>query len=206
MKAKSANSTDTLSRTITPESFRDFLAWLDQGANSDGESYLKMRRLLVAYFDRRNCVNPEELADETLNRVARRLAEEGGIATDSPAKYCYTLARFVLLEYFRSVRTKEVSLDSVPQTHHFHSSSSGDSDERKRREILHRCLDECVKKLEPGQRELVLAYYQGELREKIENRQNMAASMGLSTNALSIRACRIRGRLELCVKQCAGRG
>jgi hypothetical protein len=36
-----------------------------------------MHHRLVAYFDRKNCSSPADLADETLNRVARRLEEEG---------------------------------------------------------------------------------------------------------------------------------
>jgi hypothetical protein len=54
-----------------------------------------MRRRLVQYFDRKNCLRPDELADETLNRVARRLEEKGGITDTPPARYCYILARFV---------------------------------------------------------------------------------------------------------------
>jgi len=55
------------------------LKWLDGGADSGGERYLEIRRRLVSYFDRRNCTSPDELADETLNRVARRLEEKGAI-------------------------------------------------------------------------------------------------------------------------------
>ena len=54
-----------------------------------------MRHRLVLYFDRKNCAAPDELADETMNRVARRLEEEGTIQTEAPAKYCYSTARFV---------------------------------------------------------------------------------------------------------------
>jgi len=51
------------------------LAWLNEGVNSEGVKYLEMRRRLVSYFDRKNCAVPDELADETLNREARRLEE-----------------------------------------------------------------------------------------------------------------------------------
>src|ERR1700716_3386276 len=65
--------------TLTPHAFEGLLNWLDEGANSEGEKYLEMRRRLIAYFDRKNCSPPDELTDETLNRVARRLEEEGHI-------------------------------------------------------------------------------------------------------------------------------
>src|SRR5882672_8434992 len=67
----------------TPAAFSRFLTWLDEGVDSGGETYLEMRRRLVSYFDRKRCVSPDELADETLSRVVRRLDEEGTI-TESP--------------------------------------------------------------------------------------------------------------------------
>ena len=38
---------------------------------------------------------------------------------------------------------------------------------------------------------------------KIGNRRALADSLGITINALSIRACRIRDKLEACVKECA---
>jgi hypothetical protein len=38
---------------------------------------------------------------------------------------------------------------------------------------------------------------------KIENRRSLAQTLGITVNALSIRACRIRDKLESCVKKCA---
>ena len=90
--------------------FRRLLGWLDEGVDSGGEKYLEMRRRLAAYFDRRNCPSPDELADETLNRVARRLEEQGTISETPPARYCYIVARFVFLEYVRRARHESATL------------------------------------------------------------------------------------------------
>lgn len=60
-------------RTLTPHAFDRLLNWLDRGTNSEGQTYLEMRERLVAYFDRKNCSAPDELADETLNRAFSRL-------------------------------------------------------------------------------------------------------------------------------------
>jgi DNA-directed RNA polymerase specialized sigma24 family protein len=155
-----------------------------------------MRRRLAAYFDRKNCLAPDELADETLNRVAQRLEELGAITGTAPAQYCYVTAKFVFLEYLRSHTRADTSLeemspakvDSVLGT-----SSSQDDD----------CLEECLAKLASPDRDLILGYYCGEQRTKIENRRGLAATLRLSVNALSIRACRIRNKLELCVRQCS---
>src|SRR6185503_13069821 len=89
---------------LSPRVFDALLNWLDQGINSSGKTYLEMRQRLVFYFDRKNCSTPDELADETLNRVARRLQEEGTIESETPAKYCYIVARFVFMEQLRNVK------------------------------------------------------------------------------------------------------
>src|ERR1035438_5025058 len=93
---------------MTPGAFRQFLNWLDQGVDSSGEKDLEMRRRLVGYFDRKNCLTPDELADETLNRVARRLEEEGAITDTPPARYCYIVAKFVFFECRSEEHTSEL--------------------------------------------------------------------------------------------------
>lgn len=85
-------------RPLTKVAFTRLLAWLHEGAGGHAEPYLEMRRRLVSYFDRRNRLQPDDLADETLSRIGRMLEEEGAIAITPPARYCYVVARRVLLE------------------------------------------------------------------------------------------------------------
>ncbi len=186
--------------TLTPGAFQRLLQWFSGETESSGESYLDMRQRLVAYFDRKNCTAPDELADETLNRVARRLEEENGIISDSPAHYCYIVARYVFIEYWRGTRRNEVPLDRVLRQPAEEFTSL--EDEAINREKLMSCLDRCTEKLDPQSRDLIIRYYQGERRLKIENRRALAAKLGITLNALSIRACRIRDKLEACVQNC----
>jgi len=187
---------------LSPGAFDTLLNWLDEGTDSSGEAYLEMRRRLVAYFDRKDCAGPEELADETLNRVARRLEEEENIISDTPARYCYIVARFVFLEHLRA-RTNEVPLSELgPQPAASKLATAESEDDQESREKLMSCLDQCIGGLPPTNRDLITAYYYGEQRVKIENRRALAQRLGITINALSIRACRIRDRLEACVKQC----
>jgi DNA-directed RNA polymerase specialized sigma24 family protein len=187
---------------LTPPAFQELLEWLDEGVSSDGRQYLEMRSRLVAYFDRKNCLGPEDLADETLNRVARRLEEEGRIETETPAKYCYTVARFVFMEYLRQTDREQglrVDLRQVPSNH---PDTSDVEDRRQIREQLLDCLDRCTGQLEPRNRQIILRYYVGREGAKIQNRRALAGELGISMNALSIRACRIRDSLEGCIKRC----
>jgi hypothetical protein len=55
------------------------------------------------------------------------------------------------------------------------------------------------------ERDLIFEYYFGERRAKIDHRREMAAKLRLTPNALAIRACRIRERLERCIRECSGR-
>jgi len=183
---------------LNPDSFRNFLLWLDEGTDSEGQNYLEMRRRLVAYFDRKNCLLPEDLADETLSRVARRLEEEGKIESETPAKYCYITARFVFMESLRGKEKQNVPLDET-----LIQRAAAETDENDEKEKMLDCLEDCTGKLEAQNREIILGYYVGEERTKIENRRAIAARLEISVNALSIRACRIRDKLENCVKKCA---
>jgi DNA-directed RNA polymerase specialized sigma24 family protein len=190
---------------LSETAFRRLLEWLDAGNETSGESYLEMRRRLTAYFDRKGCSAADELADETLNRVARRLEETGNIVATAPAQYCYTVARFVFLEQLQRPGRDPVSLDSLSEAARARVLGDIDasgSDQRRIDETRLECLQRCLAQSEARDRELITQYYHGDQRSKIENRQSLAARLEISPNALSIRTCRIRSRLETCVRRC----
>jgi DNA-directed RNA polymerase specialized sigma24 family protein len=195
-------------RTATQGSFQGFLRWLDQGADTGGTTYLEMQRRLVAYFDRKNCLAADELADETLARVAQKLEEKGGITDLSPAHYCYVTAKFVFLEYLRRSKQSQISLGefSISVQPVLGAAAPAPGSAAAEKERMLDCLDLCLKKLSSFDSELILGYYQGERQEKIQSRRQLGEHLGLSANALSIRACRIRDKVEQCVKACCRRG
>ena len=200
MKAQSAR------RVPDPLAFKRFLSWLDEGTDSRGERYIEIRRRLISYFDRKGCTASGEMADETLNRVARRLEEEGTIRDATPAQYCYVTAKFVLLEHFRKPEHQQVSLDGLSRADQLASSRSSISfldAATARKEKLDECLGRCLQKLTPASRDLIESYYQGEREAKIQHRRELAARLGLSMNAITIPACRIRPDLEGCVRKCS---
>jgi DNA-directed RNA polymerase specialized sigma24 family protein len=184
--------------TFTEFAFSRLLEWLDDGVGSDGEAYLQMRRRLVSYFDRRGRPSADELADETLNRVGRTLEKTGRIAITPPARYCYVVARFVLLEDIRR-GYKYSSLDEERSADVPRASLFEESEEDVAREQRLECLECCLQKLKSAQRELIVEYYRGAGRQKIERRRDLANRLGISMNALAIRASRIRDALEACV-------
>ena len=157
-----------------------------------------MRRRLVLYFRRKRCLAPDDLADEVLNRAARRLDEQQGQITDAtPAHYCYIVAKFVFLEHLRQIGTMRAGIAESARTPEPEPPSA---DESKRLD----CLDRCLAQLNATDRELILGYYPADERARIEGRKTLATRLGLSQNALSIRACRIREKLVACVRGCVG--
>ena len=141
----------------------------------------------------------EDLADETINRVAARIGDVARDYEGDPASYFYGVCQNVHFEY---VRKKDV-LD----TRDFPGSNSVTlrtnlSDDC---EPEYQCLERCLGHLSNKNRDLVLRYYQGEKQAKIDERKLQALELGIAVNALRIRAYRIRIQLERCVLDCLKR-
>lgn len=188
---------------LTQLAFNRLLEWLDDGVDSHGETYLEARRRLVSYFDRRNRLSADELADETLNRIGKTL-EHSVIETRPPMRYCYVVARYVLLEDIRRER-RHVPLNEPRVADFLRALDAGligpDAEPAIRDQRLE-CLDRCLRELKGEQCELILEYYRDERRQRIERRRDLATRFGLTMNALGIRACRIRDALMTCVEGC----
>jgi DNA-directed RNA polymerase specialized sigma24 family protein len=183
-------------------SFTRLLQWLDDGGNSHGERYLEMRRRLVAYFDRRNRPAPDTLADDTFDRISRTLEESGRINVTPPARYCYVVARFVLLEDIRRSR-REVPFEETRPIR-VHPRPEPASTEDTTEQALD-CLTQCLDKLKPEERHLIVEYYRDAKRARINRRRELARQLGISMNALAIRAWRLRASLERSVAACSNR-
>src|ERR671938_30866 len=67
-----------MSAALTAEAFTKLLARLDPDRERAGEKYEELRRTLVKFFEWRGAPFPEDQADETFNRVARKLDEGRG--------------------------------------------------------------------------------------------------------------------------------
>jgi DNA-directed RNA polymerase specialized sigma24 family protein len=180
--------------TLTEQAFAKFLACLDTDTARAGERYETLRESLVKFLDWRGAIFPEELVDETFNRVARKL-EEGETIQDVPS-YCHGVARLVFLQSLEHPSNKrgeieELVLVAAPEP----LTEAPDA----RRE----CLDHCLRELSAENRKLITEYYRKERRQKIDNRITLAKRLGIPLNALRSRAQRIRGKLERCIARCS---
>jgi DNA-directed RNA polymerase specialized sigma24 family protein len=174
-------------REVAPEAFDRLLEWLHPDKEKAGPTYEQIRRKLIKVFTSRCCDCPEELADETIDRVAAKVDQVAGGYQGDPALYFYGVARNVCREY-RKVKKLPERLPLPPEP------------EPIRPELD--CLEECMEHLLPKNRELILDYYQGDRRSKIAHRKELASRYHLDMNALRIRIYRIRSVLSECTASC----
>jgi DNA-directed RNA polymerase specialized sigma24 family protein len=194
-----ASRTESL-QGLTPEAFEALLRQLAPERERAGELYEIIRHKLVRLFEWRGCASPEDLADVTFNRVARRLEEGVELRSNDPYGYFCGVAHLVYKEVLRKAAREHRALvggDWPPPA----CEDEEPSDHRLD------CLRRCLAELPPDQRDLVLRYYQGKSDQgesNIRSRQRLAREEGIPMNALRIRVHRIRRKLESCIHACLG--
>ncbi len=203
--AKRALTVVKKEETLTREAFERLFACLDDDRELAAEKYEQIRQALITFFEFRGSATPLDYADETINRVARRLSEGREIFTAKPVNYFYAVARNVWRERLaRPVTTVPLS-DELPSDKTLTADPYTIMERDEEQQALNRklaCLERCLQNLSPEDRELIIRYYEGDGGDKIENRKRLAASLGIPLNALRIRACRLRDKLETCMNQC----
>jgi DNA-directed RNA polymerase specialized sigma24 family protein len=160
-----------------------------------GTAYEALRGKLVRFFRFKGSTQPEELADVTFDRMARKLVNEPDIQIPNPTNYMMGVARLVWLETIKRESSQRIKLNNYNAT--------GDEDDSHAREqeqnmaILERVLAE----LDPEERDLLLRYYRGLGQDRIQGRQSMLREMGIKSGLLRARIHRLRLRLEKRVEQ-----
>lgn len=195
-----ANSTLKKNWVLTPEAFAKLLAAFAPDAEEAGAKYESARLRLIKLFQWRGVFEAEEAADETLNRVARKI-DEGEIVRDMSA-FIGGIARFVLLEKLKSKERTNVSLEDAPPTAFVKQPEEFADDPADEQKL--RCFNRCLREMPEETRQIVVEYYNADAdgAVRIEHRRRMAERLNLEMNALRNRALRARGKLEDCIKSC----
>lgn len=181
---------------LTADAFTKLLHRLDADRERAGEKYEDLRRTLIRFFEWRSAPSPEEQADETFNRIARKLDE--GMEIVNIGGYCHQVARLVCLEAFKGHDSRRMPLDEIK----LEAPAPDTTAETAEKEHRLTCLDDCLRVLPVESRELITEYYCDEKRGRIDRRQALADSLGLRRDALANRAQRVRDKLEHCVIRC----
>jgi RNA polymerase sigma-70 factor (ECF subfamily) len=187
---------------LTEGALERLLSRLDPDPARAAERYETVRAQLVKFFECRGCLTPRELADETFDRVARRLEEGEEVSSADPSAYFYGVAQNVMREHLRSPERRAASLEEMSPTG---LAAEPETERSFMSERLFECLEGCLKKLSEEDRLLIVAYYEeGEVGGKIARRQALAERLGMTHNNLRIRIHRLRVRLRRCVNECVG--
>jgi hypothetical protein len=160
------------------------------GAGPHG--YERLRTRLLAFFRCRFPVQADTLADQALDRLARRLSD--GTAVDSLDRYVLGIARLLVLE--EENRQRKERLGAVEAMHDLEL-------DRWEAQIdpAVPALRACLASLGQEGANFILEYYAADDGpSRIARRQCMAETSGVSLNALRNRALRLRLSLEKCVR------
>jgi DNA-directed RNA polymerase specialized sigma24 family protein len=182
--------------TLTQDAFDKLLIAFGGDRESGSEKYLEIRGNLTRFFEWRGCPFPEDHADETMNRVAKKV--DAGEEILNPAGYAMGVARLLLLEIVKGRQREQSALTEIGRESEAYEAED-DSEGRLT------CLRNCLQTLSSENRDLILQYYQGEKSEKIQNRKKLMERLGVPVNTLRMRALRLRERLQGCVEECMGR-
>jgi DNA-directed RNA polymerase specialized sigma24 family protein len=178
--------------SLTQDTFDTLLAHLDSSRELAGAKYITLRSKLVKFFECRGCLYPEDLADETINRVAKKLCE-GNI--ENVITYHFGVARMLFKETLSEREREWAALNDL-------RSFQPISEDQQKHDTRLECFNICLQSLPAESREIIISYYQGEKHAKIENRNHLAKRLGIPLNSLRIRTCRIRAKLEECISDC----
>ncbi len=192
--------------SLTPESWDDLYDFLDPGRRAKPDAdrnalaearCVEIRRKLVCFFCARGCTEPEDLAVDTLLRVALKCREVDSRGFADCTGYFYGVARNVLHEWQRrssadaagreSFRTEFVRLH-LPEAHSW-----------AEQELVHRYLGMCLAALTERARQLILSYYREDRAAKVEHHRALAGDVGKSVNSLRIEVHRIRKSVRECL-------
>ena len=174
---------------------------LDPTAITAADRYLEIRRKLVRLFEWRGCSTPDEYADETINRCAKKIGE--GEEIRDLATYSIGVARMLVREMGRERAKEARPLDEAPEPRSLPLEPEGDAGSRV--ECLTALPGPALARKSRSHPQLL----PGRKGEKIKNRKGLTQMFGIPSNTLRMRALRVRERLQLCAENClqrAGRG
>lgn len=180
-------------KAITSENFGMLLSWLDPDPEPAAQKYEKIRNRLVRFFVGRGCYEADDLADETINRVTIKMPKIRDGYIGEPASYFFGVADKIHLEWLR----KQKKARPVELT-----DNSRQAEPEPESDIEYDCLEKCLKALPSALHELIVEYYRGEKRAKIEHHKSLAEKWGLTVSALQTKTCRIRAGLRKCMNDC----
>lgn len=172
------------------ESFESLLAALHSDSAEAAQAYRRLHQRLARFFSLHVVTDPEALADEAVDRLARGLVSRGSEEISSPTAFALGIARHLLHEEQRR-RMREIQAAKEQNAANFLDSEDNEKSLQ--------AMDRCLAHMPAERRQLLLDYYAASGAEKIAQHKRMAERMGLAINALRNRLLRARAELAKCM-------
>lgn len=190
---------------LTADAFEKLLLSFDEDQEKASVIYEDIRRRLIRQFRANQSLIAEEQTDEVFNRVARKISEEGFLLErETIYSYFHQVARYVLLESQRQSRRKILGLEDLATG----EEPSYDSVEvfeklqdRHRTELGLNTLKQCREYLNKQELTVLDEYNSALGKDKKQQHERLAQSLGKSQNALKISINRIRKKIIECAKK-----
>lgn len=184
-------------RTLKAEEFNALLAALTVNGEDPGQAYEAVRRRLILFFSARGLHDPEFAADDTLDRVARRIGDFVPGGPNSLNRFIYAFANNVRLEYYRQAARHPLMDEAfLPEI------GVPAAEIETAVDLRFECLMQCLNEIPTEERDLLLEYYSRDGMKKIELRKKISTREGISTNNLHTRIYRIRERIKKKIHEC----
>jgi RNA polymerase sigma factor (sigma-70 family) len=197
-------------RSLGPESWDDLFDFLDpdrrgaSGPDRDRTAETRLSQIvrkLVSFFAGRQCADADDLAMETVLRVAARCRDVDVSGFPDRAGYFYGVARNLFHESLRSASRESTALQSL---RHELLARPPDPGAWEEQEAVERCLDRCLATLPRRTQRLIVRYHGTVGAAKAASHRSLADEFGKSVNALRIEVHRTRKALHECVVACLG--
>ncbi len=188
-----------MNEKMSQEELDKLLNWLGPNRELAAAEFIRIRRMLTSIFLSRGCINADELADETIDRVAAKIKE---IETDYKGEkrtYFVGVLRNVYKESLRVDRNKNRAFGLMKTEMDIDELQNHEESKTRRAE----CLKKCLKKLKKKHRQIILGYYQPSGgKEKIIGHKILAKKFSKSVKSLRVQVFRIKEKLFECVESC----
>lgn len=183
------------------DGYQALLTRLDPDPRRAWQAHEDLRRKLMAYFDHNHHPEAEGLAEEVLNRIAKRPDLR---MLKNIVEFAFGVARNLRKENFRqtSMRAEIPDIETIADTR----GGDGSAEDTIINAISARkkleCFQQCMENLSVKHREMVRRYYPAENDDLEGQRFRLAADLGINVGALRTRIAYIREKLQHDFNRC----
>ena len=181
---------------ITGEDFKNLLGCFSSDTEEAARKYEEIRRGLIDFFYYRGATDAESLADETINRVAKKLPTANFDENFKTATYFYSFAAKIHLEDRREHSKIAVSIDEIES---LADPKNTLNEPDKAGEI---CLEKCLAQHSPDENRILLQYYGFDADARTQARKSLAEENNINIGLLHTKISRLKKTLRGCLKKC----